>query len=121
MKLILFNERPTSWNTLNARLHWKKREVIMKSSKQAVYDALLAAGITPQSKMFLFTQPVNISITAYFKNRPLDSDNICDKPYIDGLREILIRDDSRKYVKKVTTISEIDDKEPRVEIDIEPV
>lgn len=60
------------------------------------------ASLTPQDP---FTRPVDIEISAH-QRRCIDSDNICAKLYIDGLRHAgILQDDTPTYVRKVTTQS----------------
>lgn len=115
MKLILSGERPISWNQIYVSNHWSYRKIFSDQIHQAVKAALLIAGIT---KPTLFPYKVNITITAFFKGRVMDSSNIPAKIYEDGLKGILIKDDSPKYVGSVTTRSEKDEENPRVEIEI---
>ena len=69
----------------------------------------------------MFDTLVDIRITAYFKNRPLDSSNICGKLYEDGLKGIIIEDDDIRYVREFTTVSAVDKENPRVVITINAV
>jgi len=64
---------------------------------------------------------VDVHITVYFKNRPLDPDNICSKMYIDGLVPTLLDNDTRNEIRQVTVQSEIDRDNPRLEIEITEV
>jgi Holliday junction resolvase RusA-like endonuclease len=69
-----------------------------------------------------FDVPVQIRVTAHFKHRPLDADNICAKLYIDGLVAAgVIRDDDPKHVVSVTTASYVDREWPRLVIWIQPI
>ena len=115
MKIVLENERPWSWNKLYAGVHWTKRA----EEADRVHDLV---GWTLREmhtySMFINTR-VDIQVVAYFKNRPLDSDNIVSKMYIDGLKGFVIKDDTREFVRKVTTQSEVDKEFPRVEIIVE--
>jgi len=49
--------------------------------------------------------PVDITITAFCRGRILDSDNVCAKIIIDGIKNNgwIIPDDDIRYVRKVTT------------------
>ena len=69
----------------------------------------------------LYSHPVAITITAYFKGRQLDPDNIASKFYIDGLKGWLITDDTPKYVDSVTTRSRVDKLNPRIEIELKEI
>lgn len=131
MTITLVGERPKSWNLVYSGQHWSHRAAEAKRVHSEVKASI------PTVKMVLrdnysgqrlqtttldpnpFTTAVDITITAYFKSRPLDADNIASKFYIDGLKGWLIKDDSPEYVASVTTRSRVDAKNPRVEIAIE--
>ena len=113
MKIILDGERPWSWNKMYAGVHWSKR----KAEADRIH-ALVYYSINCKEG---YLERVDIRVTAYFKNRPLDPDNITSKFYIDGLVGNVIEDDTREFVRRVTTQSEIDKENPRVEIEITEV
>ena len=100
-----------SWNKLYAGMHWTAR----KRESDRVH-LLVRQALDPDCVMF--SKPVAITVTAYFKNRPMDCSNICAKMYEDGLVSWLIKDDTPKYVASMRTISRIDKKNPRVEIEL---
>jgi len=112
MKITLEGERPWSWNQMYAGVHWSKR----KEEADRVHDEVWLDCHVFKREMIIGV--VDIHITAYFKNRPLDSDNICSKLYIDGLIGNVIEDDTREFVRRVSTQSEVDKENPRVEIEI---
>lgn len=114
MRIVLENERPLSWNKLYAGKHWSVR----KTAADAAH-ALMRCAVGADAEKF--TEPVRIRVTAYFKSRPLDADNICAKLYIDGLIGRILEDDSPKYVAEVTTVSRVDKQRPRLEIQVEPI
>jgi len=113
MKIVLEHERPVSWNMAYAGRHWSKR----KADADAVH-LLVRAAIPRNARQY--SEPVDIVVTAYFASRPLDADNIMAKLYIDGLVGRLLVDDNPKWVRSVKTVSLVDRRRPRVEIDIEP-
>lgn len=108
------DEKPVSWNKFYAGRHWSNR----KAEADRVH-ALVRAFIDPDSEPF--NCPVDITITAYFKGRVLDPDNICSKLYIDGLKGWIIADDNRRHVRGVRSVSEVDRKNPRLVIEVRPV
>lgn len=112
MKIIFKNERPVSLNMWYSGIHWSKR----KQEADRIH-ALCKYTV----KKNLFKKPVDIIITGYFKNKPLDPDNITSKLWIDGLKGRVIVDDTMQYVSSVITRSRIDKNEPRIEIDITEV
>lgn len=112
MKITLFNERPMGINALINK-HWRFKAAEAKRVHQLVWATV------NQLKLEPVKGSKDIIVTAYFKNRPLDCDNILDKFYIDGLRESgLLKDDTMAYVMSAKTISKIDKDNPRVEIEI---
>jgi hypothetical protein len=121
MKIVLPKERPLSWNKVYTGQHWTKRAAEAKRVHQLVRHF----GDPPEMQQFgpqtAWPAAVDITITAYFKNRPLDADNISSKFYIDGLKGWLIKDDTQEYVRSVTTRSCVDKDNPRVELLIEEV
>lgn len=129
MKIVLENERPISWNKFYGGMHWSVRQAEAQRVHLKVMWELQCMAHLPSDMMlykmdcspFLFSKRVDIHITAYFKNRPQDPDNICSKLYIDGLIGNVIENDTRQFVRKVTVQSEIDRENPRVEIEITEV
>ena len=127
MKIVLEGERPWSWNKMYAGVHWTKRKeeadrvhgLLMWKLQQTANLSGGAMLYKMDSSPLLFKGRVDISVVAYFKNRPLDPDNITSKFYIDGLVGEVIEDDTREFVRKVTTQSEVDKENPRVEIIVE--
>lgn len=120
MKIILQKERPISWNKYYSGMHWSERNDealrVHDLVTLSAYEQLKAKG-----KMKVFKVPVNITVTVYFDKSLQDADNIASKLYIDGLKYLLLTDDSPDWVRSVTTVSKKDGKNPRMEIEIEPV
>jgi hypothetical protein len=114
IKLILNGERPMSLNDIYAGVHWTKR----KAEADRVH-LLVRQAIDPDTCK-VADELVDIVVTVYFKNRPLDASNIFAKLYEDALKGWLITDDSPEYVSSVTTRSRIDKTQPRVEVEIVP-
>lgn len=114
--LTLEDEQPISWNKMYAGRHWSKRQVEARRVHLAVRVAL-------DPDWPIFDKPVAITVRAYFKNRrvQLDCSNVAAKLYEDGLIGWLIKDDSPQYVRSMTTVSLLDRKNPRVEIEITEV
>jgi|SRR3954447_1534240 hypothetical protein len=118
MKIVLPNERPISWNQWYAGEHWMVRKKKADEIHELMKYTLMQAEYRPQVK--IFPGKVDVRVTGYFKDRPLDPDNIVSKLYIDGLKGLLIEDDTHRHIRSVTTSSQMDKQNPRVEIDIEP-
>lgn len=129
MTIILKGEQPQSWNRIYSGRHWRHRADEAKRVHALVADAhnfqyLDASEMFARSKSgntIPTPASVDITITAFFKGRQLDADNIASKFYIDGLKGWLIKDDSPEYVRSVTTRSMVDKLSPRVEIEIREV
>src|SRR5690348_3604107 len=87
--LVLDGERPASENVFWSGGHWRERREFAARAHLVVRAAL---GGEPAR----ITRCVDIEIVAYFDKYPLDSDNICGKPYVDGLvRAGLLVNDTR--------------------------
>jgi len=84
-------------NTYYAGVHWTKRKKVADEVHQIVKISLMQCKI----KRKVFKKPVEIRLK--FNSR-LDIDNhgFLTKMIIDGMKDHLIEDDSRKFVKKVT-------------------
>ena len=118
MKIILKDERPWSWNKMYSGIHWSKRAAEAERVHSLMFLEIKGFFSETAVELDIFENRVDINMKVYFKNRPFDSDNCCVKPYIDGLIGLLIKDDTREYVRRVSTQSEIDKINPRVEIEI---
>lgn len=94
MKIILEDHKTISWNKLYEQKHWGARKKLVDTIHELVFYS-----IQPEDRK-LFPCLVDISLTAY-SNRPTDTDNICAKLYIDGLKGKVIADDNIKHVRRV--------------------
>jgi len=112
MEIKILNHKAISWNQLYKQGHWSKRSSLAKQIHELVWS------YAPAPKEY--KKKVDISITAYYKDkRRHDSDNICAKLYIDGLKEAgILLDDDTRYVGKVTVEAKIGQKEDKVVIKI---
>lgn len=117
--IVLPDERPQSWNKTWSGRHWSKR----KEERDRVH-LVVRANIDPDQAK-IYKGQVDIIISAFYdttgRKKQIDSPNIQNKPYIDGLIGWLIKDDSPEYVRFVTTGSFVDNVNPRTEIEIIPV
>ena len=110
MRVEIRDHKVISWNTLYRQSHWTKRKALADRIHMEV-----RAAVAPQEA---FDRLVDIRIRAY-QRRTIDSDNICAKLYIDGLRHAgILKDDTPRYVRRVTTES-VKDTEDWVEILVE--
>lgn len=121
--LVLIGERPKSWNYSYAGQHWSRRALDAVRTHDLVRSML-----DPADRPF--EKPVRITYTVYFKDRPLDAENIMTKAYTDGFLahgnyrdgfRSWLWDDDMRYVAQVTTIPKLDPDNPRVEIVMEEV
>lgn len=112
MVIVIDGFRPQSWNRLLRMppLKWHQQ---VTSTKSAVLGALSGVDLK------MFTDRVDIAVNLFVRNKPMDSSNVPLKLFEDGLLRLIIRDDSPKYVRRVTTMSAVSNK-PRVEIIITP-
>lgn len=111
--IIIYGERPPSWNLYYSGKHWAGR------SAQASRIHWLVGMCCPECGQ-CFEVPVDIHIKVGFDRDPLDADNVCTKMYVDGLKEHMITDDDIRYVRSVSCEIEKSEK-PYVEIRIVPV
>ena len=118
MKITLLDERPWSWNKMYSGIHWATRAKEAARVHELMWYDYLENHRDLSNPYQLFKNRVDILITAYFKSNPQDSDNICSKPYIDGLIGCFLADDTPEFVRRVSTQSEIDKENPRMEIEI---
>lgn len=120
MKIVLPKERPISWNKFYTGTHYIVRKTKAADIHDLIGYSLMEMGIKRNGKSF-FEKRVDIRVTVFFDRSPFDSDNIPAKFYIDGLKGILLKEDNYERVRDVTTRSDIDEKNPRVEIEITEV
>ena len=117
--IILPEERPKSWNTFWAGTHWTKRK------KEADRVHLVVRSYIDPDTAKVYDVPVDILVIGFYdtsgRKKLLDSGNIVSKPYVDALIGWYIKDDSREFVRRVSTQSEVDNNNPRTVIIIEPV
>lgn len=103
-RIILENYKCPSWNVFYAGKHWSTRQEMKEEALFAVMEAL------NNKKLTVSTAKVRITVVAYLK-RVIDPDNVCEKMIIDGLKKVLFKDDSAKYVECVTTKVQKSDKD----------
>lgn len=97
-QIIVQNHRGISWNKFYDTPHWTQRAELAKETHWLVRAALPA-------EYEMFKGPVDIRVQAHYKHHPADSDNVCGKIYIDGLKGLVIEDDDPRYVRDCTTRS----------------
>ena len=111
--IVLDGVRPPSWNALKRMSPHAWHDEVQKAK------LLMRAAIGPLPAYF--TGRVDIDVVAYFTGRPLDSSNIPVKLYEDGLKGMVVCDDSPHYVRRVSAMSAVDRRRPRVEVTVTPV
>lgn len=114
MRITIPGYKPRSWNQFYAGGHWTKRKAAADEAHMLVRAALPA-------DVELYAVPVDITVTAHFRGKAMDADNIAAKLLIDGLVGRVLVDDSPEYVRSVRTVSAVDKAAPRVVIDVVPV
>lgn len=107
--LVLPGERPVSWNEYYAGSHWSKR-----NDEAMRVHSIVRAALDPNDDPF--QGRVDIDVVVYADSRPMDPDNVCAKLYVDALKGWWIEDDTRQYVRIISTGVEIDKDNPRTEI-----
>jgi hypothetical protein len=108
------NPRLPSWNTFYGGVNYHLRTKIKKTWAEIVRAALFENGYE------MFDESVDVTIVAYYKGRVPDSDNLCAKVIIDPLIGLVIKDDDRRYVRRVTLESRHDKENPRIVLRISP-
>lgn len=91
-----------SWNKFYAGVHWVERAKLQHEwHNLVVQEALMQLGAAARRK---FDVPVRIAISCTFHGRrtQIDPDNLCAKLVIDGLKGLLLEDDSPTWVHSVT-------------------
>ena len=111
--IVIPDYKIPSWNVLYSSKHWSVRSELAAVAHSLTHIALYTIHWTP------YSEKVNILITAHLK-REIDADNVCSKLLIDGLKlQGVIKDDTPKYVDKVST-RVVKDKKDYVIIEITP-
>lgn len=94
--ITLNDYKAVSWNQLYAGKHWSVRKQMAEEAHFQVRCAVIDDGLKMQNA------PVDIEIVAHLRRR-IDPDNLCAKLVIDGLKGLVIPDDSSKHVLSVKT------------------
>jgi hypothetical protein len=89
---VLEGERAPTANQMNC--HWTKRAPEVKQIHATVQKAFTGREV-------MYKVPVDIEIIAMYIKRPIDSDNIWSKPYIDALKGTVIKNDNPNWVRRV--------------------
>jgi hypothetical protein len=100
VRIWLDGERPVSWNTF-MRWHWRKQHEQAQIKKQLMFYTLYETLSHNVDDWPRFTDPVVITMTAYFATRPQDASNLTIKLYEDGILTYLIDDDNPDWVDEV--------------------
>lgn len=106
--------RLPSWNILYEGKHWSAR-----SQMAHLWHALTREALD-KLDLEILDYKVDIDVMAEYKHPAYDSDNICAKLVIDGMKGRLIYDDSPKWVGWVSCKSVLSDQD-RVTITVKPV
>ena len=94
-----------SWNVLYSGKHWNVRKEMAHVWKLHTIAAVQYAALTNGGRVYYGETPVNIFVRVLHKSkRRRDSDNVCAKLVIDGLKVAgVIADDDPRYVCVVST------------------
>jgi hypothetical protein len=111
--ILIPDERALSWNDIYESRHWAHRYRLSKR-KHGLVRGYLDPDDGPIDEL------VDVYVLATFTSDPLDSDNVCAKAYLDGLKPVLLHDDNIKFVRHVTTRAKLGS-ENCVEIWLTPV
>lgn len=110
--LTIDDFRPQSWNKL-LRMSPPQWHTQVLATKNAVISSLNNVEYT------MFGERVDIAVNLYSRSKNMDSSNVPLKLFEDGLLKSVIRDDSPRYVRRITTMSAVGSKS-KVEIIITP-
>jgi hypothetical protein len=115
--VVVQNEKPRlpSWNTFYGGTHYHTRSRIKKTWAEIMRSAILEKGAV------MFDERVDISITAFYKGRVPDSDNICAKVIIDPLIGLVIREDDSSVVRRVILEARHDKANPRIVVEVSAI
>lgn len=105
--------RATSLNEIWRQGFWRKRQQLALSWRSIVRSA-----IDPET-VRLYDVPVHVTITACYRSRPVDCDNLLAKPLVDAIKGWYIRDDDPRYVASVRLISRKSDSD-HITITLDP-
>lgn len=90
------NHKTVSWNKLYSQNHWALRKRLADEIHNLIYARLIELDVCQKKN-----KKVRIKVDSYAK-RPIDSDNICAKLYIDGIKRYgIIKDDTYEDIESV--------------------
>ena len=107
MKKTIEHNTP-SWNALYSANKWVRKKIV--DEERHALGFLLKGKFPPQKK--------RVDITIHqFSPRPIDSDNVCGKIWLDSMKDVgILKNDSPKYVGWVKTKSEKGERRTIIEI-----
>jgi hypothetical protein len=83
-------------NKIYSGKHWTKRKADAEEIHELVYYSMMQQNVPP----VLFKKPVIIQIS-YNSNLDCDNHGYLTKLIVDGMKDYLLKDDSKKYVKEI--------------------
>jgi Holliday junction resolvase RusA-like endonuclease len=83
-------------NKIYAGVHWTKRKKQAEEIHELVYHSMMQQNVPP----VLFKKPVRIDIS-YNSRMDCDNHGYLTKLIIDGMKDYILKDDSKKYVKEI--------------------
>ena len=87
-----------SLNQIYSGKHWTNRKIYSHSIHMIVKNALSRAGFKKRKSGVIFLSPVCITITFPFDGLDIDNHSYFTKCVVDGLKGVVIKDDSPKCV-----------------------
>jgi Holliday junction resolvase RusA-like endonuclease len=83
-------------NKIYAGVHWSKRKAQAEEIHELVYYSMMQQNVPP----VLFQKPVIIQFS-FKSNLDLDNHGYLIKMLIDGMKDYILKDDSKKYVREI--------------------
>jgi len=83
-------------NKVYAGVHWSKRKKQAEEIHELVYYSMMQQNVPP----VLYKKPVIIQFS-FKSNLDLDNHGYLIKMLIDGMKDYILKDDSKKYVKEI--------------------
>ena len=94
--ILLKDHKTISWNKLYQQRHWTYRAKLVDTLHKLVHAELNRMKCKKKLKK------IDVLFESYSR-RPVDPDNLCLKPYLDGIKTYgVIKDDTLEYVNSIT-------------------
>lgn len=83
-------------NKVYAGVHWSKRNKQAEEIHELVYYSMMQQNVPP----VFYKKPVIIQLS-YNSNLDCDNHGYLTKLIVDGMKDYILKDDSKKYVKEI--------------------